>query len=69
MDYKWGQGGLQVGAAQGISNWCKKITNRVKEIPNRGKRDYKLDQRFQIRAGITNRCRTRLTYLTRQRIF
>ena len=62
MDYKWGQGGLQVGAAQGISNWCKKITNR-------GKRDYKLDQRFQIRAGITNRCRTRLTYLTRQRIF
>ena len=28
------------------------------EITNRGKRDYKLGQGFQIGPGITNRCRT-----------
>ena len=43
MDYKWGQGGLQVGAAQGISNWCKKITNRGWNFKS-GERDSKSEQ-------------------------
>ena len=50
-DYKSGQEGLKIGAALGISN-------QGKEISNQG-RDYKLGQKgFQIEAGITNRCRT-----------
>ena len=54
-DCKSGQEGLQIGAALGISN-------RGKEVSNQG-RDYKSRQeRFQIGAGITNRCRT-ITHL------
>ena len=43
LGYKSGQEGLQIGAALGISNHGKKITNRGKEISNWG-RDYKSRQ-------------------------
>ena len=50
-DYKSGQEGLQIGAALGISNRGKKITNRGKEISNWG-RDYKSRQEgLQIGAA------------------
>ena len=39
-DYKLGQEGLQRWVALGISNRCKKITNRA-EITNRGKRGFR----------------------------
>ena len=56
-DYKSGQEGLQIGAALGITNWGKMITNRGKWITNWG-RDYKSGQEgLQIGAGITNRSR------------
>ena len=42
-DYKSGQEGLQIGTALGISN-------RGKEITNRGKRDFKSGQGLQIGA-------------------
>ena len=52
--YKLAQEELQIGAASGISNQGKNITNRDK--------DYKLEQdRLQTGAGITNRCRTVVT--------
>ena len=51
---------LQIGAILGISNWGKKITNRV--------RDYKSGQEgFQNRAEITNRCRTHVLLSLRKR--
>ena len=62
-DCKLVQEGLQIGVALGISKWgglqiVAGISNRGKEISNWG-RDYKSGQeRFQIGAGITNRCRT-----------
>ena len=50
-DHKSGQEWLQIGAPKGISN-------RGKEISNRG-RDYKSEQeRLQTGAEITNWCRT-----------
>ena len=61
---------LQIRAAFGITNWTKvelqigaafKITNWGQKITNRG-RDYKIGaKKVQIRAGITNRCRTNLS--------
>ena len=30
-DYKLGQEGLQIGSAQGISNWHKEISNRGRD--------------------------------------
>ena len=56
-DYKSGQEGLQIGAALGISNRGKEITNRDRGFKS-GKRDFKLGQRLQIEArGISNRGR------------
>ena len=43
LGYKSGQEGLQTGAALGISNRGKKITNRAKEVSIWG-RDYKSGQ-------------------------
>ena len=57
-DYKSGQEGLQIGAALGISNRGKEITNRGRNFKS-GQRDFESGQEgFQIGAGITNRCRT-----------
>ena len=52
------QEGLQIRAAQGISNQGQigaEISNRGKEITNGEKRDYKPGKEFQIGVGITNR--------------
>ena len=56
-DYKSGQEGLQIGAALGITNWGKMITNRGRDYKS-GQMDYKLGQGLQIGArGVTNRGR------------
>ena len=49
-DYKSGQEGLQIGAALGISNRGKKITNRGRNFKS-GQRDLKSRQILQIGAG------------------
>ena len=52
---------LQIDAALGISNRNKTITNRGMDVKS-GQRDFKLVQRLQIGAGITNRCKTACDY-------
>ena len=69
-DYKLGQEGLQIEATFGAKRWQigAGISNCGKEISNwgrdyiSGKRDFKSGQRLQIGSGITNRCRTNITY-------
>ena len=48
-DYRLGQEGLQIGAALGISNRGKKITNYGRDFKS-GQRDFKLEQRLKIGA-------------------
>ena len=56
-DYKSGQEGLQIGAALGMSNRGKKITNWGRDLKS-GQRDFKSGQRLQIAVKrISNRRR------------
>ena len=56
-DCKSGQDGLQIGAALGISNRGKEITNWSRDFKS-GKRDFKSGQGLQIVVrGISNRGR------------
>ena len=63
-DYKSGHERLQIGQLKRFQIGAKRLQIRAKrfqigaEIKNRGSRDYKLGQGFQMRARITNRCRT-----------
>ena len=53
-DYKSRQKELQIGAALGISNWVKKITNWDRAF-KLGQRNFKSGERLQIGArGISN---------------
>ena len=54
-DYKSGQEGLQIGAALGISNRGKKITNWGRDFKLGAKRFQIGAKRFQIGAEITYR--------------
>ena len=62
-DHKSGQKGLQIGAALGISNRHKKITNSGRHFKS-GQKDFKSWQRLQIGAEQCYSANVRLfTYL------